>query len=154
MSYRAFKKLLGETSLERKCRFVLGTISLVLITGSFWFYAWKTEKAAYNTSSRIGPLLISHTLYELHDEDSKSRAALKQFQAETEDRSPRALANYTAAVIKPFARSPAHQADPLVPDEPSLIEEFVRDPQLQEETRFQPNSDCVYCDVYVRDVHW
>ena len=25
MSYRAFKRLLGETSLERKCRFLFGT---------------------------------------------------------------------------------------------------------------------------------
>ena len=29
MSYRAFKRLLGETSLERKCRFLFGAFILV-----------------------------------------------------------------------------------------------------------------------------
>ena len=29
MSYRAFKRLLGETSLERKCRFLLGGFILL-----------------------------------------------------------------------------------------------------------------------------
>ena len=36
MSYRAFKRLLGETSLERKCRFLFGAFILLLIAGSFW----------------------------------------------------------------------------------------------------------------------
>ena len=48
MSYRAFKRLLGETSLERKCRFLFGAFILLLITGSFWFYARQTEDVAYD----------------------------------------------------------------------------------------------------------
>ena len=51
MSYRAFKRLLGETSLERKCRFLMGTGSLVLITASFWFYARQTERIAYEIAT-------------------------------------------------------------------------------------------------------
>src|SRR5262249_39958782 len=47
MSYRAFKRLLGETSLERKCRFLFGAFIWLLITGSFWFYARQTEHLAY-----------------------------------------------------------------------------------------------------------
>src|SRR2546426_478382 len=43
MSYRAFKRLLGETSLERKCRFLFGIGVFVLIWLSFWFYAYQTE---------------------------------------------------------------------------------------------------------------
>ena len=43
MSYRAFKRLLGETSLERKCRFLFGAFILLLITGSFSFYARQTD---------------------------------------------------------------------------------------------------------------
>src|SRR3954453_24156719 len=56
MSYRAFKRLLGETSLERKCRFLFGAFILVLITGSFWLYARQTEHLAYdqiNTTCRL-----------------------------------------------------------------------------------------------------
>src|SRR5438270_13769296 len=56
MSYRAFKRLLGETSLERKCRFLFGGFILLLITGSFWFYLRQTEHLAYDqivTSCRL-----------------------------------------------------------------------------------------------------
>jgi len=57
MSYRAFKRLLGdETSLERKCRFLFGAFILVLITGSFLIYARQTEHLAYDqiaTASRL-----------------------------------------------------------------------------------------------------
>lgn len=48
MSYRAFKRLLGETSLERKCRFLFGAGVVVLITLSFWLYAYQTEHLAYD----------------------------------------------------------------------------------------------------------
>lgn len=43
MSYRAFKHLLGETSLERKCRFLFGGFIVLLITASFFLYARQTE---------------------------------------------------------------------------------------------------------------
>ena len=43
MSYRSFKHLLGETSLERKCRFIFGLGILVLVTISFFWYGQKTE---------------------------------------------------------------------------------------------------------------
>lgn len=46
MSYRGFKRLLGENSLERKCRFLLGGFILLLVTGSFWLYASQTEYLA------------------------------------------------------------------------------------------------------------
>ena len=52
MSYRAFKRLLGETSLERKCRFLLGGFILLLITGSFWLYARQASPKA--VSKAIG----------------------------------------------------------------------------------------------------
>lgn len=43
MSYRALKRLLGETSLERKCRFLFGGFILLLISGSFLLYARQTD---------------------------------------------------------------------------------------------------------------
>ncbi|MBI2803410.1 MAG: HAMP domain-containing protein [Planctomycetes bacterium] len=48
MSYRAFKRLLGETSLERKCRFLFGSGVVVLISLSFWLYSYHTERLAYD----------------------------------------------------------------------------------------------------------
>lgn len=44
MSYKTFKKLLGETSLERKCRFLFGSGLLFLITGSFYLYGRLTAE--------------------------------------------------------------------------------------------------------------
>jgi len=43
ISYRALKKIIGETSLERKCRFLFGFALLILITGSFWLYDFSTQ---------------------------------------------------------------------------------------------------------------
>src|SRR5439155_19091357 len=58
MSYRAFKRLLGETSLERKCRFLFGGFILLLISGSFWLYARQTEHLAYDQITNTGRLLV------------------------------------------------------------------------------------------------
>src|SRR3954468_24480914 len=59
MSYRALKRLLGETSLERKCRFLFGGFILLLISGSFWLYAWQTETLAYRQIPTACRLLVN-----------------------------------------------------------------------------------------------
>ena len=73
MSYRAFKRLLGETSLERKCRFLLGGGILLLITLSFWVYARQTEHLAYEQTATTGRLLISPIVARYHVEKDLSR---------------------------------------------------------------------------------
>src|SRR4051794_37400575 len=59
MSYRAFKRLLGETSLERKCRFLFGAGILLLITISFWIYAYQTESLAYKQTEPTCRVLVN-----------------------------------------------------------------------------------------------
>jgi two-component system, NarL family, sensor histidine kinase BarA len=66
MSYRAFKRLLGETSLERKCRFLFGAGIVVLITLSFWLYAYLTEHLAYDQAVTSCRLLVNPLLYQWH----------------------------------------------------------------------------------------
>ncbi|MCI0640352.1 MAG: ATP-binding protein [Gemmataceae bacterium] len=66
MSYRAFKRLLGETSLERKCRFLFGAGILVLITLSFWLYAYQTEHLAYRQAVLSCRLLVNPVLAQHH----------------------------------------------------------------------------------------
>jgi signal transduction histidine kinase len=56
---------LGETSLERKFRFLFGAGIMVLISLSFLFYAYQTEHLAYDqavTTCRmlVAPILIEH----------------------------------------------------------------------------------------------
>jgi hypothetical protein len=53
MSYRSITDILGETSLERKCRFLFGLCLLVLISGSFWWYGSRTEELVYTTTRSI-----------------------------------------------------------------------------------------------------
>ena len=58
MSYRAFKRLLGETSLERKCRFLFGAFILLLIFGSFSLYLRQTEPLLHEQIRTTCRLLV------------------------------------------------------------------------------------------------
>src|SRR6266536_1807063 len=68
MSYRAFKRLLGETSLERKCRFLFGAATLLLISLSFWIYANRTEHLAYDQTTTTCRVLLTPILERHHVE--------------------------------------------------------------------------------------
>ncbi len=71
MSYRAFKRLLGETSLERKCRFLFGAGILLLISASFSFYAYLTERLAKKQATSIGRLLVNSVVKKQHQKALK-----------------------------------------------------------------------------------
>jgi signal transduction histidine kinase len=85
MSYRAFKRLLGETSLERKCRFLFGAGTLLLITASFWLYAYQTEQLAKKQVDPMGRLLVNWFITQKHlqplDIEKWNWAATDQGQA-------------------------------------------------------------------------
>ena len=66
MSYRAFKRLLGETSLERKCRFLFGAGVLVLLTLTLGLYAKQAESLAYDQAILNGKLLVTPALTQEH----------------------------------------------------------------------------------------
>ena len=66
MSYRSIKTVLGETSLERKCRFLFGASLLLLITASFWWYGWQMEKVVYRENSKTGRLLVDQAMFTKH----------------------------------------------------------------------------------------
>jgi two-component system sensor histidine kinase BarA len=66
MSYRAFKRLLGETSLERKCRFLFGSGVVVLIFLSFSFYALQTERLAFDQTVTTCRLLVEPIFFQYH----------------------------------------------------------------------------------------
>ena len=66
MSYRTFKRLLGEASLERKCRFLFGGGLMLLITGSFWFYGRQTAKLVYDQNRMTGQQLVAPIILEKH----------------------------------------------------------------------------------------
>jgi signal transduction histidine kinase len=59
--------LLGETSLERKCRFLFGLGILVLVTVSFFLYGRQTESLVIKQTNETARLLVSDALKSDHD---------------------------------------------------------------------------------------
>lgn len=68
MSYRTLKRLLGETSLERKCRLLFGTGLLLLIAGSFALYGWLTVRLVYDQNRNIARTRVSSVVEWWHNE--------------------------------------------------------------------------------------
>jgi signal transduction histidine kinase len=66
MSYRTIKRLLGETSLERKCRFLFGGGLLLLLTGSFYLYASLNKDIVYAQNDIRARDLMKSILMKVH----------------------------------------------------------------------------------------
>jgi two-component system sensor histidine kinase BarA len=66
VSYRSFKHLLGETSLERKCRFIFGLGILLLVTVSFFLYGKKTEELVMMQTTQNARMHVNDALKEHH----------------------------------------------------------------------------------------
>ncbi|MBD3676363.1 MAG: HAMP domain-containing protein [Planctomycetaceae bacterium] len=66
MSYRSVKRILGETSLERKCRFLLGAGMLILIASSFWFYSYLNSELIYEQNLRLARTMVGQDLAHKH----------------------------------------------------------------------------------------
>lgn len=66
MSYRTIKRLLGETSLERKCRLLFGGGLLLLISGSFYFYARQTQQLVIVQNTDLARSLVASVILEKH----------------------------------------------------------------------------------------
>ncbi|HEX4412817.1 MAG TPA: ATP-binding protein [Lacipirellulaceae bacterium] len=59
MSYRTFKRVLGETSLERKCRWWFGVSLAILLTLSFTWYGRRTDQIVKDLNHTFtGPELV------------------------------------------------------------------------------------------------
>ncbi len=148
MSYRAFKRLLGETSLERKCLFLFGTVTVVLITTSFYWYARKTEELAYEQTTTTGRLLADHLFDKLHrnallaKEREKLGIALKEFER---DILPEELQQYDPHIIKPDALNRENQPEDSY--EHRLLSEFQKDDEKKEERRQSAQQYIYYYPV-------
>ncbi|WP_165226231.1 ATP-binding protein [Aquisphaera insulae] len=66
MSYRSFKHLLGETSLERKCRFIFGLGIFLLVVISFFIYGVKNETLVKKQMTQTARMLVKQTLMNIH----------------------------------------------------------------------------------------
>jgi two-component system, NarL family, sensor histidine kinase BarA len=69
MSYQSIKRVLGETSLERKCRFLFGGCLFVLISASFLWYGMNTDKIVNEENRNTGWLLTRQELLVKHSKE-------------------------------------------------------------------------------------
>jgi len=121
MSYRSFKRVLGETSLERKCRFLFGACLLLLITGSFWWYGTKTEELVYRQNQTRGRLLVDTIMTLKHWEGIETTQDDKDFAQGLSE----TLQNqqYGWKTIRPDSADEAHQ--PKNADEEAILTAFL-----------------------------
>ena len=98
MSYRSFKRVLGETSLERKCRFLFGACLLILITLSFFWYGTKTEDLVTKQNQTKGRLLVRTILTLAHCQKLESNS---EFKPVVEELSKVQLDQYQSSFIRP-----------------------------------------------------
>ena len=68
MSYRSFKRVLGETSLERKCRILFGVSLLLLLTLAFWYAGRTAEKLVRQGPKRTGQFFVTEKLVNYHSD--------------------------------------------------------------------------------------
>jgi two-component system sensor histidine kinase BarA len=152
MSYRAFKRLLGETSLERKCRFLFGAATLLLITGSFYWYARQTEDLVYEQTNTTGRLLVRSFLEKMHEQLFRlpatsavgknggaqlSTSDYEKLRTALESSAlPASLQDYHQRFIKPFAGKLENQ--PGDSYENRLVQEYLADPDRPEDSRIIP----------------
>lgn len=110
MSYQSFKRLLGETHIERKCRFLLGAGVITLMGLSFWAYARQAESLAYEQMVATGRLLVPPILAREHLHADR-QAAIRDFQESSEKTWPDTLSEYRYKIIKPNAKLPEHKPE-------------------------------------------
>jgi two-component system, NarL family, sensor histidine kinase BarA len=155
MSYRAFKRLLGETSLERKCRFLFGGFILLLITASFWLYARQTEDLAYGQIPTMCRLLVNQIVARQIATSCRSPArpeepadvslsrALDEFRTQWESTWPTSASpepwtkKATFAFLKPYATRSENKPDSEYAQE--RLKEFMADRRRHEDNQLLPS---------------
>ncbi|MGL6074040.1 MAG: ATP-binding protein [Fimbriiglobus sp.] len=136
---RGFKRLLGEMSLERKFRAVLGAIVFVLMSLSFWFYARQSEDLAYDQLAHTGRALLSPIVARYHVR-GELLAGFDEFQKINEEKWPDNLKGYSAILIRPTATKPENLPPP---EDSAILGELKSQPNLSEVTR-EKRSDQAY----------
>jgi signal transduction histidine kinase len=134
MSYRWFKRTLGEKSLERKCLLLFGTCLLLLIAGSFWWYGSMTEGVVKDQRQTRAHQLVDMILLQNHAvkwESTGTNAAfagpLQTLLSNLQSR------DYNGTFIVPGSADPDKQ--PLDDWERTMLAKFMRTAKSPPETR-------------------
>lgn len=161
MSYRTLKRLLGETSLERKCRLLFGGGLLVLISGSFYFYSMQTQKIISEQNDEVARNLVTTAIVAKHAEYFERNYGDTQnqyFSAMLKDLKPENLKKQSWALLKAQISDPAlrptdakdHEAmQVLSPENPAARHEWVQTlkhpPEYRYYAQVPASESCLGC---------
>jgi len=99
MSYRSIKKVLGETSLERKCRFLFGACLSLLIGGVFYWVNYNADRLVLTTARSNGRDLVDSILLRTHFEMWETELSKKEVLHELLEDLGRRNQNYKFEII-------------------------------------------------------
>ncbi len=159
MSYRTIKRLLGETSLERKCRFLFGGALLLLLTGSFYVYAMLNLRIVTDQYRDRARLLISQDMMALHlgiDRNKSDRTEAEQverLEALSTEFKPVDLRESQWKFIRlNWEDAPRDRRSPSTPVEYDILGMFprVETPEARRESRIYEIGDSYeyYAPIY------
>ena len=66
MAYRSFKRVLVETSLERRCLLWFGVALTALIAGAFWYAERNAELLVRGKTQQAGEDFLNLAVYQYH----------------------------------------------------------------------------------------
>jgi len=113
MSYRTFKRVLGETNLERKCRWWFGISLAVMLTLSFTWYGRQTNKLVEDRIETLSQELVRAGWQKRHIE---SLAAIEKLStAEGQDRDENSEGFYRDVAQSSIELGRLFQWEPILP---------------------------------------
>lgn len=144
MSYRSFKRVLGESNLERKCRFLFGTSLLLLIGGSFLWYGERTNEIVYQQNPKTGRLLVNNIMlrhWEYLETNKDFKPVVDELinYFEKED--------YDWSVIRPAVNNPDESKKPKDAFERDLLERWAIAPKGSDKIMYADREQLVQEDA-------
>jgi signal transduction histidine kinase len=128
MSYRGYKRLLGESGLERKTRMLLGAGVILLMSASFYVYARQTEELATDQLLHSGRAFVPQILARVHTDEAVQKG-LNEFQTAAADEFPETWKGSSFKLLSPHPRKPEMEAPP---EEAEFLTEMDRHPEVSE----------------------
>ena len=155
MSYRSFKHLLGETSLERKCRFIFGAGILLLVSCSFSGYGWKTEQLVIGQNTLAARRLVKPVLMEIHfklDVGSRDASVIEELSDDLGAQDD--LPHFDSHVIGPPGSGQKEAREPSDDFERAAVARFIRSASGQDAFRktLRPVKPFTFADGSPREI--
>lgn len=131
MSYRTFKRVLGETNLERKCRWWFGISLAVMLTLSFTWYGGRTDELVENNIQERAKENVRTGWHSLHIEK------LAEAEGGSEGRPDWDIPFYRDIAQSGFELGRGFDWDAILPppspDRPSLPAEYQPQDEFEQE---------------------